>query len=67
MLLGEREHGFIKDNVTRDDELVGREIKTPITFMRERIFEKGARSGSRIQIVRGGGCEIGVAKAPKNP
>jgi hypothetical protein len=52
--------------VTRDEDSVGGEVKTPIPLMVEGVSEEDTASGARGQLMRGSGCEIGVASAPKD-
>jgi hypothetical protein len=47
--------------VSRDDDVVGGEIKTPVTFVVNRLSEENTSGGSRCQFVGGFGGEIRTA------
>jgi hypothetical protein len=47
--------------VSRDNDVVGGEIKTPVTFVVRRVFKKKTSGGPRCQFVSGFGREIRIA------
>jgi hypothetical protein len=47
--------------VSRDDNIVGGEIKTPITFVISGVFEENTSDGSRCQFVDDFSGEIRIA------
>jgi hypothetical protein len=57
---------LIKNNVSRDDDVVGGEIKTPITFVVNGVSEENTSNGSGCQFVSGFGGEIRIAGATKH-
>jgi hypothetical protein len=52
---------LIKDNMSRDDDVVGGEIKTLLTFVVSRVSEENTSGGLGCQFVRGFGGEIKIA------
>jgi hypothetical protein len=42
------------------------EVKTTVTLMGRGVFEKYTSCGTWCQLVFGGGCEVGIAKATEN-
>jgi hypothetical protein len=63
---GKREIRLVKNDVTRDEDSMGGEVKTPIPLMVGGVSKEDIASGARGQLMRGSGCEIGVASAPKD-
>jgi hypothetical protein len=57
---------LIKNNVSRDDDIVGGEIKTPATFVVSRVSEENTIGGLRCQFVGGFGGEIRIAGTTKH-
>jgi hypothetical protein len=57
---------LIKNNVSRDDDVVGGKIKTPIDFVMSGVSEKNTSSGLGCQFVSGFGGEIGIVGATKH-
>jgi hypothetical protein len=51
---------LIKNNVSRDDDVVGGEIKTPVTFVVSGVFERNISGGPRCQFLSGFGREIRI-------
>jgi hypothetical protein len=49
---------LIKNNVSRDDDVVGGEIKTPVTFVVSGVSKENTFGGPRWQFVGGFGREI---------
>jgi hypothetical protein len=47
--------------VTRDDDVVGGEVQTPIPLVVRGVAEKEAASGARRKLVRGGSRSVRVA------
>jgi hypothetical protein len=43
--VGKGEGGFVKHDMTRDDDTISGEIKTPIAFVIAREAKEGAQSG----------------------
>jgi hypothetical protein len=52
---------LIKDNMSGDDDVVGGEIKTLLTFVVSRVSEENTSGGLGCQFVRGFGGEIKIA------
>jgi hypothetical protein len=52
--------------VSADDNVVGGEIKTPISFMISGVSEENTYARPRCQFVSGFGGEIGIAGATKH-
>jgi len=44
--LAKQEGGFLKNHMTRDDNLIGRDIKTLVSFVVERVPKKDTKSGT---------------------
>lgn len=64
--LNKRKGGFIKRDMTGDGDSIGGKIKTPISFVVERITEENTKGGARGELISSSGGEIGVAFAPKD-
>jgi hypothetical protein len=52
--------------VTRDEDSVGGEVKTPISLMIGRVTEEDTTSGARGELMRSSGSEIGIASTPED-
>jgi hypothetical protein len=52
---------LIKINVLRDNDVVGGEIKTPVTFVVSGLSEENIAGGPRCQFVGGFGGDIRIA------
>jgi hypothetical protein len=52
--------------VSRDDDVIGGEIKTPVTFVVSGVFEENTSDGSRCQFVGGFDREIRIAGTTKH-
>jgi hypothetical protein len=52
--------------VSGDNDVVCGEIKTPISFVINRVSEENTSGGPGCQFVRGFGLEIGIAGATKH-
>jgi hypothetical protein len=52
--------------VTRDEDSVGGEVKTPIPLLVGGVTEEDTASGARGELMRSSGSEIGVASAPED-
>jgi len=65
-LSSKRKTGLIENNVTRDDDLMRREVETTVPFMRRGISQENAGSRARSKLMLGGCMEIRVAKAPED-
>jgi hypothetical protein len=52
--------------VTRDEDSVGGEVKTPIPLMVGGVSEEDTSSGARGELMRSSGSEVGVASAPED-
>jgi dihydrofolate reductase len=57
----EGEIRLIKNNVLRDKDVIGGEIKTPVTFVVSGVSEENASSGPRCQFVDDFDGEIRIA------
>jgi hypothetical protein len=53
--------------MSRDDDVIGGEIKTPVAFMIGRLCKEGTSGGSRCQFMRCLGREVGIADATEHP
>jgi hypothetical protein len=51
----------MKNNVSRDDDVVGGEIKTLVTFVVSRVSVKNTSGGARCHFMCGFGGEIRIA------
>ena len=65
--LSERKGSLIKDDVSGDDYLVGRHVKTAVSFVVSRVTKKSTQGRSRSEFVGGCGGQVRVAFAAKNP
>jgi hypothetical protein len=63
---GKREVRLVENNVTRDEDSVGGEVKTPIPVMIGRVAEEDTTSGARGELMRSSRSEIGIASAPED-
>jgi hypothetical protein len=52
--------------MTRDEDSVGGEVKTPISLMIGRVAEEDTASGARGELMRSSRSEIGIASAPED-
>jgi hypothetical protein len=57
---------LIKNNVSRDDDVVGGEIGTLIAFVISEVSEKNTSGGPRCHYVNGFGGEIRIASATEH-
>jgi hypothetical protein len=57
---------LIKNNVSRDDDVVGGEIKTPVTFVVSGVSEENTSGEPRCQFVGGFDGEIRIAGTTKH-
>jgi hypothetical protein len=57
---------LIKNNMSRDDDIVGGEIKTPVTFMVSGVSEENTSGGPRCQFMGDFGGEIRIAGTTEN-
>jgi hypothetical protein len=57
---------LIKNNVLEDDDVVGGEIKTSVTFVVSGVSEENTSGGSGCQFVSGFGKEIRIAGTTKH-
>jgi hypothetical protein len=65
--LSERKDSLIKDDVSGDDYLVGRHVKTAVSFVVSRVAKKSTQGRSRSEFVGGCGGQVRVTFAAKNP
>jgi hypothetical protein len=63
---GKKEIRLVENNVTRDEDYVGGEVKTLIPLMVGGVAKEDTASGARGELMRSSGCEIGVASAPED-
>jgi hypothetical protein len=63
---GKGEVRLVENNVTRDEDSVRGEVKTPIPLMIGRVAEEDTTSGARGELMRSSRSEIGVASAPED-
>jgi hypothetical protein len=61
-----RKSHLVEDNMTGNDNPSSGEVKTAITLMGRGVSEKYTICGTWCQLVFGGGCEVGIAKATEN-
>jgi hypothetical protein len=54
-------HIFVEDDVTRDDDAVGGEVRASIPLVVRGVAEEEAASGARRKLVRGGSKNVRVA------
>jgi hypothetical protein len=64
--LSERKGSLIKDDVSGDDYLVGRHVKTAVSFVVSRVAKKSTQGRSRSEFVGGCGGQVRVTFAAKN-
>jgi hypothetical protein len=57
---------LVEDNMTGNDNPSSGEVKTAVTLMGRGVSEKYISCGTWCQLVFGGGCEVGIAKATEN-
>jgi hypothetical protein len=57
---------LIENDLTRNEDSVGGEVKTPITLMVGRVTEEDTTRKARGKFMRISGSEIGVASAPED-
>jgi hypothetical protein len=57
---------LVEDNMTGNDNSSSGEVKTAVTLMGRGVSEKYTSCGAWCQLVFGGGCEVGIAKATEN-
>jgi hypothetical protein len=50
-----------------DDNIIGREIETPIAFVIDRVSKEGTFGGSGCQFIKCLGGEVGIAGATEYP
>jgi len=53
--------------MTRDDDAVGGEVKTPKSLMIRRITQENTKSGARGKFVRGSGGHVRITSTAKDP
>jgi hypothetical protein len=61
---GKREIRLVENDVTRDEDSVGGEVKTLIPLLVGGVTEEDTASGARGELMRSSGSEIGVESAP---
>jgi hypothetical protein len=52
--------------MSEDDDVIDREIKTPMTFMISRVSEEGTSGGPGCQFMMSLGGEVGIASATEH-
>ena len=57
---------LIKDDMTRDDQTVGREVKAAVSFVMSRITQEDTEGGARREFVGSCGRQVGVTFASKD-
>jgi hypothetical protein len=57
---------LIKNNVSGDHDIIGGEIKTPVTFVVNGVFGENTSGGLRCQFVSGFGGEIRIARTTEH-
>lgn len=65
-LLGKGKRSLVEDHMLRDDDSVGGEIKTAVTFMMSRIAKEDAQSGTRSKFVGCSSGKIRITSATEN-
>lgn len=58
--------GLVEDDVTRDEDFMGREVKASICLVIRRASKEDATSGAGHKLVRGSDREIRITSAPKH-
>ena len=64
--LGEGKHRLVKSDMSRYNDPIRREIKTPVTLVLGGIAQEDTEGGARSDFVGCGGRHIGVACTTKN-
>ena len=64
--LGKRKGILIEDDMPRDDDSVGREIKKAVSFMMSGVSKEDAQSRPRTEFMWGGGRQVWVTFATEN-
>jgi len=64
---GERKRILIKDDVSRDENLISGEIQTPITFVVGGISKEHTKGGARRELVGSSSREVRVVGASEDP
>jgi hypothetical protein len=54
-------HIFVEDDMTRDDDAMGGEVKTAIPLAVRRVAKEEAASGAWRQLMRTSGGSVGIA------
>jgi hypothetical protein len=58
---------LIKNNMSKDDDVIGGETETPTAFVIGRVSDEGTSVGSGCQLMRCLGGEVGIAGATVHP
>lgn len=64
--LSKGQGGFIKNNMSGDDESVGGEVETAIPLVIGGISKEDAKSGARRELVRHGGRKVRITFASED-
>jgi hypothetical protein len=65
-LLGKGKCLLVEDDMTRDDDSIGSEVKAAVLFVMSRIANEDAKNRQWSEFMAGYGGEIRVTLAPKN-
>ena len=65
--LSKRKGSLIKDDVSGDDYLVGRHVKTAVSFVVSRVAKENTQGRSRSEFVGGCGRQVRIAFVAEDP
>ena len=63
---GKGKNIFVKNNMMRDDDAVGEEIKAVVPLMVRRVTKEKTVSGARRELVWSSGGSVGIAGTAKD-
>ena len=64
--LSERKGSFIEDDMPRNNDSIGREVKAALSFMVSGVAQEDAQGGARGEFVGGCGRQVGITFATKD-
>ena len=64
--LSKRKGSFIEDDMPRNNDSVGREVKAALSFMVSGVAQEDAQGGARGEFVGGCGRQVGIAFATED-
>jgi hypothetical protein len=67
IMISKGKGSFIKDDMPRDDDAIGGEVKAAVSFVMVGIAKKDAQGRPGGEFVRGYGGQVGITFAAENP